>query len=336
MEAERNPVKVQNQSQAGAPQTSMSLGHMLRSLKSDTSDPRTNPEHTRNTFKSLYQQYDRGVLTRQSFETHLSEDLGIHMNPELKKVLDDPGRDYLSVAQVRNTQNLGVSLKTQDRGCELYDNPKGPRVRSSTELTTMGGKRLTGTGNGTRPSINTEELSTQIRLYAQGRVRENDFRSYLASNSVQVSAEMNRYIKLHAETQSVPYNTLGRVILSSLDNSESELAGNPQYRALNSGPRSIISTAETREAMRSELLQQELDRVGSTHLDHKRRVQPTFKDTEELTAWKPETAPARASLHSNPQLQHHDIFSSSEPLPPPRPTRARPGPSNGNIISWAD
>lgn len=335
MEAERNPVKVQNQSQAGAPQTSMSLGRMLRSLKSDPSDPRGSPEHARNTFKSLYQQYDRGVLNRQSFETRLSEDLGIQMNPELRKVLDDPGRDYHSVAQVRNRQNLGVSLKTQERGCELYDNPKGPKVRSSTELTTMGGKRLSVPGNGSQPSINTEELSSQIRLYAQGRMRENDFRSYLAAHSVPVSAEMNRYIKLHAETQSVPYNTLGRVILSSVGNSESELAGNSQYRALNSGPQSI-GTAETREQMKSELLRQELDRVGSTHLDHKRRVQPSFKDTEELTAWKPETAPARVSLHSNPQLQHHDIFASSDPLPPTRPARARPGPSNGNIISWAD
>ncbi len=198
----------------------------------------------------------------------------------------------------------------------------------------MGGKRLSMTGKGSQPAVNTDELSNQIRLYAQGRIRESDFRSYLASNSVPVSAEMNRYIKLHAETQSVPYNTLGRVILSSVGSGEPELAGNPQYRTLNSGPQSV-ATPETRDQMRSELLQQELDRVGSTHLDHKRRVQPTFKDTEELTAWKPEEPPARPSLHSNPQLEHHDIFSA-DPQPPARPSRARPVPSNGNIISWAD
>lgn len=102
MEAERNPVKVQNQAQAGAPQTSMTLGRMLRSLKSDVSNQRAAPENARDTFKSLYQQYDRGVLNRQSFESRLTQDLGIQMNPELRKVLDDPSRDYHSVAQVRD------------------------------------------------------------------------------------------------------------------------------------------------------------------------------------------------------------------------------------------
>lgn len=104
MEAERNPVKVQNQAQFGAPQTSISLGRMLRSIKSDSSaSSRPDTENTSTAFKSLYQQYDRGLLNRQGFETRLSEDLGIHLSPDLKRVLDDPGRDYHSVAQVRCT-----------------------------------------------------------------------------------------------------------------------------------------------------------------------------------------------------------------------------------------
>lgn len=229
---------------------------------------------------------------------------------------------------------LGVMPKNTERGCDLYDNPKGPKVRSSTELTTMGGKRLSMTSNGGKTNVDMDELSAQIRLYAQGRMRENDFRSYLASSSIPISPEMNRYIKLHAETQSVPYNTLGRVILSSVGSGDAEFSGDPKYRTLNSGLQRV-GTAETREQMKTELLRQELDKVGSTHLDHKRRVQPTFKDTEELTAWKPEAAPARPSLKSNPQLEHHDIFNSA-PEPLSRPVRARPRPSNGNIITWAD
>ena len=108
MEAVRNPVKVQNQPVGSVSQTSPSLGRVLRSLKSESipssrsTVPLTQVDSSESTqaFKSLYQQFDRGLLNRQTFETRLSEDLGIQVNPTLRKVLDDPSRDYHKVAQV--------------------------------------------------------------------------------------------------------------------------------------------------------------------------------------------------------------------------------------------
>ena len=108
MEAERNPVKVQNQAVGSVSQTTPSLGRVLRSLKSEStpssrsSVPSTQVDASESTqaFKSLYQQFDRGQVTRQTFETRLSEDLGIQVSPALRKVLDDPSRDYHKVAQV--------------------------------------------------------------------------------------------------------------------------------------------------------------------------------------------------------------------------------------------
>ena len=182
--------------------------------------------------------------------------MGIKVNPDLRRVLDNPSRDFHSIAQVPFPQTLGVTLKSSERGPYLYDNPKTPTVRSSTELTTIGSTRLS---TGGRKRVDSEELSQKVRQFAKGEITQGDFRGYLERRDVEVTPEMSRYIKLHAETQSVPYNTLGRVFLSSLDPKSQSI--DSSYR-LNSN-RPTATTAQTREQMKQELLRQELDKLGN-------------------------------------------------------------------------
>ena len=288
------------------------------------------------------------MINRQSFETKLNEDMGIQMNPELRKVLDDPSRDYHKVAQVTHIQTLGVTLKTSDRDFELYDNPQAPKVRSSTELTTLGTKRLSAPNRAetTKKPIDTDELSANVRLFSQGALTQSQFRSYLELNEVPITPEMSRYIKLHAETQSVPYNTLGRVVLNAVGMGEktTKLTGDPQYkdpnsyRYLNNNTRPT-GTAESREQMKSELLKQELDKLGTTYLDHKRRIVPAARDHEGLTVWKPEQDQVPRTVKKyHKQLEHHDIFGAeqAEDAPASRTARIQGTPGNGNIITWAE
>ena len=356
MEAVRNPVKVQNQAVGSVSQTTPSLGKVLRRLKTDTT-PSTRSEvsprqvdksESAQAFKSLYQQYDRGLLTRQTFETKLGEDLGMQATPALRKVLDDPGRDYHMVAQVRCRQSLGVTLKSEDRDFELYDNPKAPRVRNSTELTTFAGRPPPNST--AKKSPNTEELSNNVRLFAQGALTQNQFRSYLELHSIPINAELNRYMRLHAETQSVPYNTLSRVLLNSLsmEDRTNKLSGDPQYkdpnsyRCLNNNTRPT-GTPASREQMKDELLKQELDKLGGIYMDHKRRIQPKAQDHEDLTVWKPEAEErTRAVKGYHRELEHHDIFGGEKvpqhevEAPVSRTARLQGTAGNGNIITWGE
>jgi len=242
---------------------------------------------------------------------------------------------------------VGVTLKSNQKDFELFDNPKGQKVRSSTELTTFAGKPV---AQGDKKPANTEELSANVRLFAQGALNQNQFRSYLELHSIPVNPELNRYIRLHSETQSVPYNTLSRVLLNSLSQEDktNRLAGDPQhkdpnsYRYLNNSTRPT-GTPASREQMKEEMLKQELDKLGGIYLDHKRRIQPKAQDHEDLTMWKPEAQEmARSVKGYNRELGHHDIFggenaSQHEDEPQvSRTARLQGTAGNGNIITWGE
>ncbi len=238
-----------------------------------------------------------------------------------------------------------MSLKSNEKDFELYDNPKGQKVRSSTELTTLAGRP---TAQGDKKPVNTEELSSSVRLFAQGALTQDQFRGYLELHSIPVNPELNRYIRLHSETQSVPYNTLSRVLLNSLSQEDktNRLAGDPQhkdpnsYRYLNNSTRPT-GTPATREQMKDELLKQELDKLGGIYMDHKRRIQPKAQDHEDLTMWKPEAQEMpRAVKGYHRELEHHDIFGGDgapqHEVDPPvsRTARLQGTTGNGNIITW--
>lgn len=309
MKAEAHPGKINNQLNENICSSAVTMTSLLKQLKnqsrgdSQSSSSKTSKmsdQASLHQFRDLYNKLESGELTKDAFKAQVSESIPI--NSQFEKSLNDPHRSYKELVKTLET-------KKKPMNSDLYDAKKSSTVISSTALTTV-----------TVPSnskLNTEDLNDKIKSYSQGFTSRSDFLSYLQEKKVPITDELQKNVRLHEETKSVPFHKFGQCIYSSLNESENvtSFIGSPNkknpnsYRFVNK-PNLAKGDAVSKEKMNQENLKKELDKLGNgVYLTHKRKVNAKIVDNGELTLWEPDYATDLRRNKTMAHLQHHDIFS---------------------------
>lgn len=307
MNADPNPGKINNQLNENISSTSVSLGKLINQLKNQSkTDGQSTSSKTSNSsdpkklskFKDLYSKLESGQVTSEAFRSQVLEEMKI--TPQFDKVLHDPHRSYKELVKTLDISRKPVSA-------EYFDSRKQGTVISSTALTTVK----------TQPKlkVNMDELNGKIKDYAQGFTSRSDFLGYLQEKNIPVSNDLEKHIREHEETKSVPFYNFGKSIYTSLSESDNvgTLIGSPNKKNPNSyrfvhKANMGKGNPETKEKMKEENLKRELDKLGGgVYLTHKKKLEPKVVHNGELTVWDPNCAEMQKSKTLS-HLQHHDIF----------------------------
>ena len=340
MNAEANPSKINNQINENISSSTVSLGKLIKQqINESKADGRSSTKTSKNgdfksleKFKELYAKLESGALNNDKFKAEVTET--IKVTPQFDKILNDPHRSYKELVKT-----LEVSKKRVDS--DLYDTKQGRTVISSTALTTVNLK--------SKNDINLSDLNNHIKSFAQGFTSKNDFVAYLQKKNVPVTMELERNIREHEETKSVPYFKLGKCIYTAIgeSNKSESLADSPNkknpnsYRFVNR-PNLGKGDPVTKEKMKVETLRKELDKLGNgVYLTHKRRQEPKIVDNGELTVWEPDYSSEKKLGKTLTHLEHHDIFAWNNAQDDKIVNRKaqivqRAAMSSGDIIRWQD
>jgi hypothetical protein len=340
MNAEANPYKINNQINQNISSSTVTLGRLLKQLKnqskgdgqSSSSKLSTNIDSNKlQKFKDLYSKLEAGELTNEKFKNEVTEE--IKVSPQFDRILNDPHRSYREIVKT-----LDISKKKGDS--ELYDTKKTGTVISSTALTTVNVP--------SKSAINLEELNSKIKSYAQGFSQKSDFLAYLQEKKVPITTELERNIREHEETKSVPFYKLGKCVYTSISENDktNSLIGSPNKKNPNSfrfvnRPNLGKGDPVTKEKMKEECLQKELDKLGNgVYFTHKKRMEPKIVNNGELTVWEPDYSESKSSKTLS-HLQHHDIFGWDNIKDDTTVVRKakitqRAAMTSGDIIKWQD
>ena len=343
MNAEANPSKINNQLNGNVSASPITLGGLLKqqlksqgrgSTASSTSKTTANAETKRlQRFQELYSSLESGALTTDKFKSQVLEE--IKVTPQFEKMLSDPHRSYKEMVKT-------LDLSKKATNYDLFDAKQGKTAISSTALTTVSSQTK-------KDGVDLKELNTHIKAYAQGFSNSSDFLGYLREKNVPVSMELERNIREHEETKSVPFHKLGKCVYTAIsegDNTAS-LIGSPNkknpnsYRFVNK-PNLAKGDARTKEKMKEEAMQKELDKIGSgVYITHKKKMEPKIANNGELTTWEPDFGNENRANKTLSHLQHQDIFSWSNTCEGSAAVRKAPivqraALNSGDIIRWQD
>jgi hypothetical protein len=337
MNAEPNPGKINNQLNNNISSSTVTLTGLLRQLKNQSYADGTSSSKSSRTandklqrFKDLYHKLESGELSADRFRAQVTESLKV--TPQFEKALNDPHRSYKDLV---NTLDIGK----KPGSTELYDAKKAPTVISSTALTTVNPPSA--------KKIDVEDLNNKITAYAQGFSSRSDFLNYLSEKKVPINGELEKHIREHEETKSVPFHKISKCVLSAISEEEktSSFIGSPNkknpnsYRFVNK-QNFGKGDAATKEKMKEENLKKELDKLGNgVYLTHKRKMEPKVVNNGELTSWDPDWSNDLKKSKTMSHLQHHDIFSwrsGEEEAPVVRKANIvqKAALNSGDIIKW--
>lgn len=339
MKAEAHPGKINNQLNENICSSTVTMTSLLKQLKNQSrNDGQSTSSKTSKfsdqtnlqNFRDLYNRLESGEISKDAFKAKVAETTPI--NAQFEKTLNDPHRSYKELVKTLETKKKNVNG-------DLYDTKKSPTVISSTALTTVKVP--------TKSNLNTEDLNEKIKSYSQGFTSRSDFISYLQEKKVPVTDELQKNIRLHEETKSVPFHKFGQCIYSSLNESENvtSFIGSPNkknpnsYRFVNR-PNLGKGDALTKEKMKEETIKKEYDKLGNgVYLTHKRKIQTKITDNGELTLWEPDYSTDLRKTKTMAHLQHHDIFSwdgseKREPVVRKAAIVQKAALNSGDIIKW--
>ena len=338
MNAEAHPGKINNQQNENISSSAVTLTGLLRKQNqvrpdgissSSKSSKAVDPAKLQQ-FKDLYHKLESGELSSEAFKAQVKESMPV--TKQFEKTLNDPHRSYRDLVQT-----LEISKKRPNG--ELFDAKKSPTVISSTALTTVKVP--------SKSKVNSEELNSKIKLYAQGFTNRSDFLAYLRENNVPVTQELEKNVRLHEETKSVPFHKFGQCIYSSLSESDNvtSFIGSPNkknpnsYRFVNK-PNLAQGDAASKEKMKEENLKRELDKLGNgVYLTHKKKIAANVVDNGELTTWVPDYSADLKRSKTMAHLQHQDIFGwrggdDSVPVVRKAAIVQKAALNSGDIIKW--
>lgn len=295
MKAEPDPLKINNQYNDRISGSSLTLGKLIKSLKTDSnvssrSSTTSIGAEQLQKFKDLYQSFESGQLSKDKFTQSIRDDPNFKYNDKFAKVLENPHRSYTEVL------NTIRAPQASSEPTGYFQTAKTQSFINSRSLSTIGSQRLT------RPKVenfesaikdvNYDELTDKIKLYSSGGLERNEFMGYLNEKNIPISQELERNVREHETTKSVPYHKIGRCIYNILNQSESttKLTGNPNQKDPNSfrflnNPNLGRGDPVSKEKMKEELLLKELDKVGTgAYLTHRGKAKPSFIDNGDLTS----------------------------------------------------
>lgn len=341
MNAEANPSKINNQVNGSISSSNITLGGLLKQLKNQTkgSSASSTSKSSKNLdtkklerFQELYSGLESGKLTNDKFKTQVMQEMKV--SSQFEKTLNDPQRSYKEMVKT-------LDLSKKPANCDLFDAKQGKTVISSTALTTV--------PSDSKKSIDTKELNGQIKAYSQGFSNSSDFLSYLRGKNILISMELERNIREHEDTKSVPFHKLGKCVYSALSESDnvSSLIGSPNkknpnsYRFVNK-PNLGKGNVQSKEKMKEEALQKELDKLGSgVYLTHRKKNAPKIISNGDLTSWEPDYSNEAKMSKTLSHLNHQDIFAwgrSNDDSAVVRKAQVpqRAAMNSGDIIRWQD
>lgn len=338
MNADPNPGKINNQINENISTTSVTLGRLINQLKNQSkTDGKSTSSKTSNSldpnklqkFKDLYAKLESGQVTSDKFRSQIVEEMKV--TPQFDKILNDPHRSYKELVKT-------LEITRKPGSAEYYDSRKQGTVISSTALTTVK----------TEPKLKVDmtELNGKIKDYAQGFTSRSDFLEYLQEKKIPVSSDLEKNIREHEETKSVPFYNFGKCIYTALSEPDNvtSLTGSPGKKNPNSyrfvyKPNMGKGDAVSKEKMKEENLKRELDKLGNgVYLTHKKKMEPKIVDNGELTIWDPENSDLRRTKTLS-HLQHHDIFGwnsqqDGAPVSRKAPIVQKAAMNSGDIIRW--
>ena len=341
MNAEANPSKINNQMNENISSSSITLGGLLKQLKNQgNNDGKSSTSRTSKNldskklqrFRELYSNLESGTLTSEKFKTQVLEEMKV--SSQFDKILNDPHRSYKEIVKT-------LEIAKTNNSSELFDAKQGKTVISSTALTTV--------PSASRTDINMKELNNQIKAYSQGFSNKSDFLGYLREKNIPINTELERNLREHEETKSVPFFKIGKCIYTAISEEDktNSLTGSPNkknpnsYRFVNK-QNFGKGSAETKEKMKQETLKKELDKLGNgVYITHKRKMDPKVVDNGELTTWEPDYSGESRNSKTLSHLQHQDIFGWNNASDDAAVVRKgqivqRAALNSGDIIKWQD
>lgn len=282
--------------------------------------------------QELYQRYEVGELTAKKFKDTLAKDLNIQVSAAFEKVLADPTRNYRKVIKTFELPKKNVPTQ------EYYSTPKTKKFISSTSMTTLGACN-------NKEQI--EEINRTMKLYSAGQLNTNEFYSFLRDKQIPVSQELERRIREHEETKSVPYYSFSKCVLGTVGSSPLRDSGNPQqedpdrFRFV-AHPTTVKTNPVSVYKSKKEIVAKEYDKVADgVYLTHKKKAQPQLQDNGDIVNWNSPAKEQASSKEKNQiHLEHHDIFGwaradiGSESVNRKKAALQRAAFSSGNILSW--